>query len=63
MFTQFSIYGFLLLQHEVGFDMVSMWNQMGFAARAVVIIMFLMSARPPPAPGHRRRPAGPRRRT
>ena len=44
MFTQFSIYGFLLLQHEVGFDMVSMWNQMGFAARAVVIIMFLMSA-------------------
>jgi biopolymer transport protein ExbB/biopolymer transport protein TolQ len=44
MFTQFSLYGFLLLQQEVGFDMVSMWNQMGFAARAVVIIMFLMSA-------------------
>lgn len=44
MLTQFSIYGFLLLQQEVGFDMVSMWNQMGFAARAVVIIMFLMSA-------------------
>jgi biopolymer transport protein ExbB/biopolymer transport protein TolQ len=35
----------LLLQGaEVGFDLVSMWNQMGFAARAVVIIMFLMSA-------------------
>jgi biopolymer transport protein ExbB/biopolymer transport protein TolQ len=35
----------LLLQGaEVGFDMVSMWNQMGFAARAVVIVMFLMSA-------------------
>jgi biopolymer transport protein ExbB/biopolymer transport protein TolQ len=34
----------LLLQQEVGFDMVSMWNQMGFAARLVVFIMFLMSA-------------------
>ena len=44
MLTQFSAWGFLLLQQEVGFDMVSMWNQMGFAARAVVIIMFLMSA-------------------
>ena len=44
MITQFSMWGFLLLQQEVGFDMVSMWNQMGFAARAVVIIMFLMSA-------------------
>ena len=44
MLTQFSTWGFLLLQQEVGFDMVSMWNQMGFAARAVVIIMFLMSA-------------------
>ena len=44
MLTQFSFYGMLLLQQEVGFDMVSMWNQMGFAARAVVIIMFLMSA-------------------
>ena len=44
MLTQFSLQGFLLLQQEVGFDMVSMWNQMGFAARAVVIIMFLMSA-------------------
>jgi len=44
MLTQFSVWGVLLLQQEVGFDMVSMWNQMGFAARAVVIIMFLMSA-------------------
>ena len=44
MLTQFSFYGMLLLQQEVGFDMVSMWNQMGFAARAVVIVMFLMSA-------------------
>ncbi len=44
MLTQFSTWGFLLLQQEVGFDMVSMWNQMGFGARMVVIIMFLMSA-------------------
>ena len=45
MLTQFSLFGMmLLLQQEVGFDMVSMWNQMGFAARAVVIVMFLMSA-------------------
>jgi len=34
----------VLLQQEVGFDIISMWNQMGFAARTVVIIMFLMSA-------------------
>ena len=45
MLTEFSLFGMmLLLQQEVGFDMVSMWNQMGFAARAVVIVMFLMSA-------------------
>lgn len=44
MFGQLSVWGMLLLQAEVGFDMVSMWNQMGFAARAVVIVMFLMSA-------------------
>jgi biopolymer transport protein ExbB/biopolymer transport protein TolQ len=34
----------LLLQQDVAFDVVSMWNQMGFAARAVVVIMFFMSA-------------------
>lgn len=45
MFAQFSVWGMMLLQQqEVGFDMVSMWNQMGFAARAVVIVMFVMSA-------------------
>ena len=43
MLSQFATTAFLL-QQEVGFDMVSMWNQMGFAAKAVVIIMFLMSA-------------------
>ena len=44
MFTQLSVWSMVLLQQEVGFDMISMWNQMGFGARAVVIIMFLMSA-------------------
>ena len=43
MLSQFATTAFLL-QQEVGFDMVSMWNQMGYAAKAVVIIMFLMSA-------------------
>ncbi|MCY4189343.1 MAG: MotA/TolQ/ExbB proton channel family protein [Bryobacterales bacterium] len=43
MLSQFATTAFLL-QQEVGFDMMSMWNQMGFAAKAVVIIMFLMSA-------------------
>jgi biopolymer transport protein ExbB/biopolymer transport protein TolQ len=44
MFAQMSIWGLMLLQQEVGFDIVSMWNQMGLAARAVVVVMFLMSA-------------------
>ena len=43
MLSQFATTAFLL-QQEVGFDMVSMWNQMGFAAKSVVIIMFAMSA-------------------
>ena len=43
MFTQFATTAFML-QQEVGFDMVSMWNQMGIAAKAVVVVMFLMSA-------------------
>lgn len=44
MLTQFSLWGMLLLQQEIGFDMISMWNQMGFAARAIVFVMFIMSA-------------------
>ncbi len=43
MLSQFATTA-LLLQQEVGFDMISMWNQMGFAAKSIVIIMFLMSA-------------------
>ena len=43
MLSQFATTAFLL-QQEIGFDMYSMWNQMGFAAKSVVIVMFLMSA-------------------
>jgi biopolymer transport protein ExbB len=43
MFTQFTTTAFML-QQEIGFDMISMWNQMGYAAKAVVIVMFVMSA-------------------
>ncbi len=35
--------GFLLLQ-EVGFDLLTMWAQMGFLARAVVVALIIMSA-------------------
>jgi biopolymer transport protein ExbB/biopolymer transport protein TolQ len=46
MLLQMQVWAFLLLQEggAVGFDIQSMWNQMGWMARAVVIIMFLMSA-------------------
>ena len=41
--TQFM--AFLMLQEvAVGFDIASMWSQMGWLARAVVIVMFIMSA-------------------
>ena len=42
LFTMQSM-GFLLLQ-EVGFDVLTMWSQMGFLAKAVVVILFIMSA-------------------
>lgn len=38
------LYGMLLFQEAVGWDVLSMWRQMGFAAKAVVVILFLMSA-------------------
>src|SRR5688572_91563 len=43
MIVKLNILGLMLLQ-EVGFDVVSMWKQMGWLARAVVIILGLMSA-------------------
>jgi len=37
--------GLMLFQEAaVGFDMLSMWRAMGFAAKAVVVILFVMSA-------------------
>ena len=34
----------IMLQGEVGFDLRSMWAQMGLAARCVVILLAIMSA-------------------
>ncbi len=46
MLLQMQVWSFLLLQEAgaVGFDLRSMWNQMGWMAKAVVIILFIMSA-------------------
>jgi len=40
------VWAFLLLQEggAIGFDLRSMWTQMGWLARAVVFILFIMSA-------------------
>jgi len=39
------LYGMWLLQEgAVGWDVLSMWRQMGFAAKAVVVLLFVMSA-------------------
>ena len=46
MFLQLQVWAFLLLQEggAVGWDVRSLWNQMGSLAKAVVIILFIMSA-------------------
>ena len=44
MLYKFNFLAVLLLQETVGFDLRSMWNQMGYSAKAVVIILALMSA-------------------
>ncbi len=46
MFHQVSAWGLLLLQEGqvIGWDPISLWNQMGWAARLVVIALFIMSA-------------------
>ncbi|MBL8215474.1 MAG: MotA/TolQ/ExbB proton channel family protein [Bryobacterales bacterium] len=46
MFLQMQVWALLLLQEggAVSFDLRSMWNQMGWLAKAVVIILFIMSA-------------------
>jgi len=46
MILQLQVWAFFLLQEAgtVGWDVRSLWNQMGWLAKAVVIILFLMSA-------------------
>jgi biopolymer transport protein ExbB/biopolymer transport protein TolQ len=46
MILQLQVWSFLLLQESgaVSFDLRSMWEQMGWMAKAVVIILFIMSA-------------------
>jgi len=45
MLLQTKVWAFMLLQAEgVGFDPRHMWDQMGWLARSVVIVLFLMSA-------------------
>jgi biopolymer transport protein ExbB/biopolymer transport protein TolQ len=46
MLLQLQVWAFFLLQESaaVGWDVRSMWSQMGWLAKGVVIIMFLMSA-------------------
>ena len=47
MVLQLQVWAYLLIQEAapaVSFDLVSMWNQMSWLARAVVIILFIMSA-------------------
>ncbi len=44
MLLQIHNLAFLLFQEAVSFDFMSMWDQMGFLAKAVVIALFIMSA-------------------
>ena len=47
MFGTVSLLGFMLLQQqqgEVGWDLVTMWHGMGYPAKTVVFILFIMSA-------------------
>src|ERR1700758_4749567 len=46
MVLQLQVWAFMLLQEgpAIGFDPRAMWNQMGWLARIVVIILFIMSA-------------------
>src|SRR5579862_7491769 len=48
MFLQLQLWAFMLLQESaganVGFDVRTMWSNMGWQARAIVIALFVMSA-------------------
>jgi biopolymer transport protein ExbB/biopolymer transport protein TolQ len=43
MLANLSLLGLWLLQQEVSWDIRGMWAQMGYAAKAVVVILFAMS--------------------
>ena len=43
MLANLSLWGLWLLQAEVQWDLRSMWASMGILARAVVVILFIMS--------------------
>jgi len=44
MFLQAQVWSLFLLQQAVGWDIRSLWNQMGTLAKLVVFILFIMSA-------------------
>ena len=44
MLLQMQVRAFMLLQEAPGWDFRHLWTQMGSLAKAVVIMMFLMSA-------------------
>jgi len=44
MLVQLQLWAFLFLQETVSFDLRGMWEQMGWMAKAVVVILFIMSA-------------------
>jgi len=46
MITNTAVWGMLLLQEgqAIGWDPISLWNQMGWAAKLVVVALFIMSA-------------------
>ncbi len=44
MFLQMQVWAMLLQGAAVGWDVRSLWNQMGMLAKIVVVILFLMSA-------------------
>jgi biopolymer transport protein ExbB/biopolymer transport protein TolQ len=44
MFLQVQAWAFMLTGGAVGFDLRSMWTQMGIPAKIVVVLLFLMSA-------------------
>src|ERR1700749_359607 len=44
MFLQLQVWSFLLQEAPVSFDVRGMWSNMGWQARSIVVILFLMSA-------------------